>query len=96
MWICSEMLEKEIEKYLREQVKLRGGVAFKFISPGNVGVPDRLVLFPNGKIIFIELKATGKKTSKIQDIQIKKIRDLGFDVYVIDSKEEVLDAICTT
>ena len=90
------MLEKEIEKYLREQVKLRGGVAFKFISPGNVGVPDRLVLFPNGKIIFIELKATGKKTSKIQDIQIKRIRDLGFDVYVIDSKEGVLDAICTT
>jgi VRR-NUC domain. len=55
-----------------------------------------MVLFPNGKIIFIELKATGKKTSKIQDIQIKRIRDLGFDVYVIDSKEEVLDAICTT
>ena len=90
------MLEKEIEKYLREQVKLRGGVAFKFTSPGNVGVPDRMVLFPNGKIIFIELKATGKKTSKIQDIQIKRIRDLGFDVYVIDSKEGVLDAICTT
>ena len=90
------MLEKEIEKYLREQVKLRGGIAFKFISPGNVGVPDRMVLFPNGKIIFIELKATGKKTSKIQDVQIKRIRDLGFDVYVIDSKEEVLDAICTT
>ena len=90
------MLEKEIEKYLREQVKKLGGVAYKFISPGNRGVPDRLVLLPNGEIIFIELKQLGKKPSKNQEIQIERIRNLGFKVLVLDSKEEVLNAIYTT
>jgi len=83
------MLEKEIEKYLREQVKKLGGVAYKFVSPGNVGVPDRLVLLPNGKIIFIELKQLGKKPSKNQEMQIKRIRNLGFKVLVLDSKEKI-------
>jgi len=87
------MLEKEIEKYLREQVKLRGGIAYKFTSPGNVGVPDRLVLLPNGKIIFIELKAPGKKTSKVQDLQIARIRKLGFKVFVLDSKEKIEEVL---
>jgi len=83
------MLEKEIEKYLRVQVNKLGGIAYKFVSPGNVGVPDRLVLLPNGKIIFIELKQLGKKPSKNQNVQIERIKKLGFEVYVLDSKEKI-------
>ena len=34
-----------------------GGIALKFTSPGMAGMPDRLVLLPEGKIYFVELKA---------------------------------------
>lgn len=42
--------EKETEKYLRDEIKKMGGAAYKFVSPGNAGVPDRLVCLPGGKI----------------------------------------------
>ena len=40
------MLENELEKKLRDKVKKLGGKAYKFVSPGNAGVPDRLVFLP--------------------------------------------------
>lgn len=81
--------EKELEAYLRIRIKKLGGVAYKFTSPGNDGVPDRLVLLPNGDMSFVELKAPGKKPSKLQKVQIKRIENLGFKVYIVDSKEKV-------
>lgn len=54
------MREKDIEQYLVKQVKNNGGKAYKWVSPGNDGVPDRIVIFPR-TIIFVELKAPGKK-----------------------------------
>jgi len=83
------MRERDIEKYLREQVRAAGGRAYKFVSPGNAGVPDRLVLFPGGKAAFAELKAPGKKPTALQQAQAEKIRALGFQVAVIDSKQGV-------
>ena len=80
------MKEKDIELYLRDQVKAVGGRAYKFISPGNAGVPDRLVLFPCGRIAFVELKAPGKDPTSLQLAQQKKIKSLGFGVFTIDSK----------
>ena len=82
-------MEKDIEKYLREKVKTSGGKAYKFVSPGNSGVPDRLVLLPGGRISFVELKAPGKTPTPLQIVQHKKINDLGFRVFVIDSKKGV-------
>ena len=83
------MLEKEIEKYLRDRIKNLGGIAYKFISPGNNGVPDRIVLIPGGKIIFVQLKNEHGKTSNLQDMQIARIRNLGFNVRIINSKQKV-------
>jgi hypothetical protein len=83
------MRERDIEKYLREQVKKAGGRAYKFVSPGNAGVPDRLILFPHAKAVFVELKAPGKKATPLQVAAGKKISNLGFLVFVIDSKEGV-------
>ncbi|MCO7175545.1 VRR-NUC domain-containing protein [Sporolactobacillus kofuensis] len=83
------MREREIETYLREQVKKAGGKAYKFESPGNDGVPDRLVVFPGNRIYFVELKRPGGKP---RPLQVKKISELqGFNcrVLVIDSKEQV-------
>lgn len=87
------MKENVIEAYLRDRVKEIGGRAYKFVSPGNSGVPDRLILLPGGKSIFIELKAPGKVTTPIQLQQHRKIRALGFEVLIIDSKEKVDDFI---
>ena len=83
------MQEKQIENYLRDKIKKLGGIAYKFVSPGNNGVPDRLILLPNGRIKFVELKKQGGKTSKIQDMQIARMKSLGQDVRIIDSIEKV-------
>jgi hypothetical protein len=83
------MLEKDIERKLVMEVKRVGGLALKFTSPGMVGVPDRIILMPNGKIAFAELKAPGKKPRAIQVKRINQIRQLGFKVYVIDNTQMI-------
>lgn len=83
------MRERDIEAYLREKVRTAGGIAYKFVSPGNAGVPDRIVMLPGVPDIFVELKAPGAKPTKLQLRQQKKLRALGRYVMVIDSKEDV-------
>ena len=56
------MLEKTIERKLTVAVKKAGGIAVKFVSPSFDGMPDRLVLLPDGLIAFVELKAPGSTT----------------------------------
>ena len=83
------MREKEIETYLREKVRNAGGRAYKFVSPGNDGVPDRMVCLPGGRVVFVELKAPGKPPRPLQIHQMGLLKQLGFRVEVIDSKEQV-------
>lgn len=90
------MLEKEIERRFVSDVNKRGGIAWKFTSPGTAGVPDRIVLMPNGRMAFVELKAPGKKPRSLQLLRMRQLRRLGFRVYVIDDIEQiggVLDAV---
>ena len=61
-----EVREKEIEKKLQEEVKKRGGIAPKWVSPGMSGVPDRLIFLPRGKFAMAELKAPGEKTRELK------------------------------
>ena len=81
------MLEKEIEKKLVSEIKKRGGRAYKFVSPGNDGVPDRLVILPGGKVIFAELKTDTGKLSSRQQVQIDTLKALGCGVVVIKGEE---------
>lgn len=83
------MREKQIEEYLRKCVKAIGGKAYKFISPGNDGVPDRLVCLPGGRVIFVELKAPGEKLRPLQSKRMTELTGLQQTVVVLDSKEEV-------
>ncbi len=92
------MRESKVERTLISEVKKRGGLAVKFTSPGFVGVPDRLVLFPGGRMAFVELKASGKSLRPLQALRARQLRALGFRVYCIDSKDKirgVLDEIQT-
>lgn len=83
------MLEKDVESQLRNKIKELGGKAFKWVSPGNAGVPDRIILLPGERIYFVETKKPKGKTRVLQDRQIEHIRALGFEVLVLDSKEGV-------
>ena len=91
--------ESKIETKLVKEVKKAGGLALKLVSPGYVGVPDRLILIAFGKIGFVEVKAPKKKPRKIQLKRHKELRALGFNTYVLDDESQIggiIDAIRTT
>ena len=87
------MNEKKIEQKLRDEVKRRGGLALKFVSPGFVGVPDRIVLMPDGNVGFVEVKAPGEVPRAIQVSVHKRFRRLGFKVFVLDNIESITHVI---
>ena len=90
------MLESTVERHLREEAKKRKGMALKFVSPGMNGVPDRIVLMPDGKMA---LKAPGKKPRPLQLKRKRMLERLGFPVYVVDNIEQIggiLDEIQST
>ena len=83
------MREKTVEANLVAAVKAMGGLAPKLISPGYDGMPDRLVLLPNGILAFVELKAPGKKLRPLQARRKAQLEGLGFSVYCIDRPEQI-------
>lgn len=87
------MLEKDIEKALVKKVKALGGLCIKFTSPSMMGIPDRIVLLPKGKIGFVELKRPGGKARPIQVKRIKDLEKLGFKVFTLDEKENIDEVI---
>lgn len=74
-------------------VREHGGLAPKFTSPGFDGMPDRIILFPGGRVAFAELKAPGRKPRPVQAARHELLRELGFKVYVIDNKTEIMEVI---
>ena len=82
--------EADIEAYLRDRVReVLHGKAYKWVSPGNNGVPDRMVCLPGGRVVFAELKAHGKQPRPDQVAKHRELRALGFRVEVLDSKAAV-------
>lgn len=85
--------EKIIERKLVDLTKQNGGLCIKLLTYQFTGLPDRMCLFPHGRIIFVELKSTGEKPRKIQLSVHKTLRALGFRVEVIDTIRGVEDLI---
>jgi hypothetical protein len=83
------MLESVIEKRLKKHIEKIGGLALKMDAMSWAGAPDRIVLMPGGQVIFVELKAPGKKPRPIQIKRHDQLRAIGFDVIIIDSLEEI-------
>lgn len=87
------MQEGRLERRMKREVDRRGGKALKFQCPGMSGVPDRLVLTPKGKAVFVEMKSTGEKLRPLQLKRKKDLEKLGFAVYAIDSEQGIDDFI---
>ncbi len=83
-----EMRESELERRFRRLAMQAGGKAYKFISPGNDGVPDRIVILPGGRIGFVELKRPGEVPRKLQQFQLGELERLGCYTAVVDSMEQ--------
>ncbi|MDF2873346.1 MAG: hypothetical protein K0R22_29 [Sporomusa sp.] len=83
------IMERTIEKRFKREVEKRGAKAWKFVSPGMSGVPDRIVLKPGGRIVFVEMKDEGKNLEPLQMKRAAELEALGFTVYCIDSVQGV-------
>lgn len=83
------MREKEIERILVDEVRKLGGRAYKWVSPGNDGVPDRIVILPGESPYFVELKTDRGKLSALQAVQIERLRKLGQCAEVLYGLREV-------
>ena len=83
------MREKEVEKKLVREVKLRGGICPKFTSPGFDGMPDRLVILPCGRFGFVEVKAPGEKPRPLQLARHRLLTSLGVRVFVLDDPGQI-------
>lgn len=79
-------MEKDIERWLGNQLKNLGCIYMKFVSPGNDGVPDRIVILPGGLVVFAELKDDTGRLRPNQRVQIKRMRKLGASVSVVTGK----------
>jgi hypothetical protein len=82
-------LEKQIEAYLVKRVRELGGIAYKFVSPSNRGVADRLVVLPGGVVWFVEVKTQGGRLAPLQKLFIEDMQRLEQNVTVLWSKEDV-------
>lgn len=77
------MTEAQIEARMVRMVRERGGLCPKFVSPGNPGVPDRILITPDGRVYFVELKTEVGRLAKIQRWQRDEMAKRGIDVKVL-------------
>ena len=79
------MLEKEIEKRVKEYARSKGWLAYKWVSPGHSFVPDGILISPSGKVVFVEFKQLDKKPSAGQEREHQRLRQSKVLVHVIDT-----------
>jgi len=87
------MREKTIEQKLVKAVKAVGGIALKLTCPGWGGVPDRLILLPDTRLAFVEVKAPGETLRPLQVKRKRQLEALGFSVYCIDHPDQIRQAL---
>lgn len=79
------MLEKHLEAKVRRLCNRKRILCYKFVSPANPGVPDRILVFPSGIVAFLELKREGQKPTTLQNHEMDKLRRNNANVFWSDS-----------
>lgn len=82
------ILEKDLERKFVNAIKKIGGLTYKFVSPGNAGVPDRIVIY-KGDVVFVELKRPGEEPRPLQKAVFDQMSANGAYIYIIDSEEDI-------
>ena len=85
--------EKTLEARLVREIEARGGMALKYTSQFHRGIPDRICLLPGSLTIFVELKSTCKKPTKLQRHAMKQLTELGYIVGLIDTTDKLEDLL---
>lgn len=89
------VLEREIERHLEKSVAQAGGMCLKFVPDNCVGMPDRLVVCPDGRVLWVETKKpVGGKLAPIQIHRHNQLRELKQTVVVCWTKDDVNDFVC--
>lgn len=84
------MLEKSVEDHLRRAVESRGGLCLKLNPKGYKGIPDRLVVLPGPRVMFVELKRPkGGVVAALQLWWYGKLRRLNVEAHFISTLEQV-------
>lgn len=87
------MRESKLENMMRLAVEDRGGLFWKLESPGTAGVPDRLLMPGDGRTLYVELKAPGRKLRPLQVYRKRQLEQAGCTVYVVDSVERMVQVV---
>jgi hypothetical protein len=87
------MLEKTLESKITKKAKELGFLTYKFSSPSNRGVPDRMFISPTGNVFFIEFKTMKGILSALQKKIHAEIENKGIKVYVIRNIESGLEVL---
>jgi len=85
--------EAQIERRMVTMIRERGGLCYKFVSPGNPGVPDRIVITPDGRTIYVELKTEIGRMSNLQKWQKERLAACGVDIRVVKGLEAVKEFV---
>ena len=83
------MREAAIEAYLTSKVQALGWLSYKFVSPGTRGVPDRILISPTGRVMFIEVKREDGIVSPSQHYQLSRLTGHGCVARIVWSRADV-------
>jgi hypothetical protein len=81
--------ERKVEAHLVKLAKQRGFLCRKLRWIGRNGAPDRVLFTPKGLVIWVEVKAPGKRPSRLQEAEHTRLRMFNQLVYVVDSEAAV-------
>lgn len=85
----AQLSEKALERYLVEQVESLGYLCLKYSNPHAVGYPDRMILLPGARVVWVELKSAGAQLKAVQRIRHGELLTLGHLVFTCDSREKI-------